>query len=59
MAKPQSKSIAAPTHEHAAPRKSGAIPRQSLAAAVSERLRDKILHGELAKESSSARRHRC
>src|SRR5580658_5972866 len=47
MAKPQSESVAAPTHEHSAPRKSNAIPRQSLAAAVVERLRDKILHGEL------------
>src|SRR3984885_5673788 len=46
MPKPQSKFVAAPTHEHAA-RKSDAIPRQSLAAAVVERLRDKILHGEL------------
>src|SRR5580692_6744413 len=47
MPKPQSKIIAVPTHDHAAPRKSDAIPRQSLAAAVVERLRDKILHGEL------------
>src|ERR1700679_3920512 len=46
MPKPQSKFVAAPTHEHTA-RKSDAIPRQSLAAAVVERLRDKILHGEL------------
>ena len=47
MPKPQSKFVATPTHEHTAPRKSDAIPRQSLAAAVVERLRDKILHGEL------------
>src|ERR1700688_1121298 len=47
MSKPQSKIIAVPTRDHAAPRKSDAIPRQSLAAAVVERLRDKILHGEL------------
>src|SRR6202167_3408200 len=46
MPKPQSKFVAVPTHEHTA-RKSDAIPRQSLAAAVVERLRDKILHGEL------------
>src|ERR1700740_1706117 len=47
MAKPQSKFIAAPTLGNSAPKKSDAIPRQSLAAAVVERLRDKILHGEL------------
>jgi len=47
MAKPQPTFISAPTHEHSAPRITNAIPRQSLAAAVVERLRDKILHGEL------------
>ena len=47
MPKPQSKFAPAPAHEHAASRKSDAIPRQSLAAAVVERLREKILHGEL------------
>src|ERR1700722_16601147 len=47
MTKPQPTFVSAPTHEHAAPTKSAAIPRQSLAAAVVERLRDKILHGEL------------
>src|SRR6202521_6265119 len=47
MAKPQSEFISASTHEHTAPKKSAAIPRQSLASAVVERLRDKILHGEL------------
>ncbi len=47
MTKPQPAPVSAPTHEHPAPRKSNAIPRQSLAAAVVERLRDKILHGEL------------
>src|ERR1700688_2415671 len=47
MAKPQSTFISASTREHTAPKKSAAIPRQSLAAAVVERLRDKILHGEL------------
>jgi DNA-binding GntR family transcriptional regulator len=47
MPKPQSKFVPAPAHEHATSRKSDAIPRQSLAAAVVERLREKILHGEL------------
>src|SRR5277367_5524750 len=47
MTKPQPASVSAPRHEHSAPRKTNAIPRQSLAAAVVERLRDKILHGEL------------
>src|SRR5277367_1384442 len=47
MAKPQPALVPAPTHEHPAPTKTNAIPRQSLAAAVVERLRDKILHGEL------------
>jgi DNA-binding GntR family transcriptional regulator len=47
MTKPQPKLVSAPTREHPSPRKSNAIPRQSLAAAVVERLRDKILHGEL------------
>src|SRR5580658_842192 len=47
MAKPQPAFDSAPTHEDSAPRKTNAIPRQSLAAAVVERLRDKILHGEL------------
>src|SRR3984893_13245446 len=47
MAKLQPTFISAPTHEYTAPKKSAAIPRQSLASAVVERLRDKILHGEL------------
>jgi DNA-binding GntR family transcriptional regulator len=47
MPKAQSKFSSSSAHEHAASRKSDAIPRQSLAAAVVERLRDKILHGEL------------
>src|SRR5271169_5504246 len=47
MTKPQPAPVSAPTHEPSAPRKTNAIPRQSLAAAVVERLRDKILHGEL------------
>jgi len=47
MTKPQPAPVPAPTPEHSVPRKTNAIPRQSLAAAVVERLRDKILHGEL------------
>ena len=47
MSKTQSKFTSTPAHDHAAPRKSSAIPRQSLAAAVVERLREKILHGDL------------
>src|SRR5271156_3315458 len=47
MAKPQTKLILAPTDEHSAPKKSNAIPRPSLAAAVVEPLRDKLLRAEL------------
>src|ERR1700684_3979730 len=47
MTKPQPAPVPAPTPEHSVPRKTNAIPRQSLAAAVVERLREKIINGEL------------